>query len=269
MSRAYSLPEAIAFDRTLTQGDFDLFAQVSGDTNPLHINAEFALTSRFGRTLAPGMLLYAVVWGAVHQVVPEAVTRRVTLTWSAPVFADEVLSVAITPQDTNGGIRFRLTRSDGVVCCEGQTRLGQQDDALIVSDDMAVMTPATDTAPQPKVGARARVDRKFSASDLAGFAVLAGLDAARFSSLPEPLIGALFSQLVGTRLPGKGTLYKKQQLEFVLSSPLYQPLTAAVELAAVDDAHHQATLRTLVTLADGTTIADGRALVSTGGGRAG
>lgn len=262
MSRAFSLPEAIAFDRTLTQGDFGLFAKVSGDTSPLHTDPDFAAAGPFGRTIAPGTLLYAVVWGAIHEAVPDLVARRVAITWPAPAFVDEALSVAITPQDMNGGVRFRLTRPDGVVCCEGQTRLGPQDDALIVSDDMAILTPSTDTAPQPRVGARVRCDRKYSAADLADFAVVAGLQAANFGSLPEPMLMALFSRLMAARMPGQGARPVRQQLEFVISAPPYTPLIGAVELAALDKATGQATLRTLVTLADGTVLADGRALTS-------
>ena len=32
-----------------TQDQVDLFAQVTGDTNPLHIDAEYAAKSMFGR----------------------------------------------------------------------------------------------------------------------------------------------------------------------------------------------------------------------------
>lgn len=262
MSRAHSLAEAISFDRTLSQSEFDLFARVSGDANPLHVDPDAAATGPFGSTVAHGMLLYTIVWGAIHTAVPNAVPRRVTLTWAAPAPVDQGMTVTITPQDTNGGIRFRLTRPDGIACCEGQTRLGPQDDALIVSDDMAIGTPLADTAPLPRLGARVRVDRKFSPSDIAGFAVLAGLERADFDFLPEPLLGALFSQLLGMRLPGRGSLYRKQQLEFSFSTPLYQPLTAAAEVAAVDAASGLVTLRTLATLADATILADGRALVA-------
>lgn len=262
MSRAFSLYDAISFDRTLPQADLDLFAKVSGDANPLHVDADAAAAGPYGRPIAHGMLLYAIVWGAIHQALPDAVPRRVTLTWAAPVLVDDTVTVAITPQDTNGGIRFRVVRTDGTVCCEGQTRLGPQDDALIVTDDMAVGTPTVDTAPQPRIGARVRVDRKFTPTDIAGFAVVAGLDRADFGFLPEPLLGALFSQLIGMKLPGRGALYKKQQLEFSFATPLYHPLTAAVEVAAIDAPSGLVTLRTLATLADATILTDGRALVA-------
>lgn len=42
--------------RTVTTGDIQKFAEVSGDTNPLHHDAEYASKTRFGQCIAHGML---------------------------------------------------------------------------------------------------------------------------------------------------------------------------------------------------------------------
>lgn len=47
--------EAI-FAKTVTEADVLMFAAVSGDTNPLHINAEFAAQTRFKQRIVHGML---------------------------------------------------------------------------------------------------------------------------------------------------------------------------------------------------------------------
>jgi 3-hydroxybutyryl-CoA dehydratase len=44
------------FAKTITEADVLLFAAVSGDTNPLHINAEFAEQTRFKQRIVHGML---------------------------------------------------------------------------------------------------------------------------------------------------------------------------------------------------------------------
>ena len=44
-----------------TQDDFVRFARLSGDDNPIHVDAKFASTTRFGKTVAHGMLLYSVL----------------------------------------------------------------------------------------------------------------------------------------------------------------------------------------------------------------
>lgn len=44
------------FAKTITDADVTLFAGISGDTNPLHINDEFASQTRFKRRIVPGMV---------------------------------------------------------------------------------------------------------------------------------------------------------------------------------------------------------------------
>ena len=44
------------FEKTVTAGDIELFAQVTGDTNPLHHDAGYAAKTRFGECIAHGML---------------------------------------------------------------------------------------------------------------------------------------------------------------------------------------------------------------------
>lgn len=52
------------FAKTMTEADVLLFAGVSGDTNPLHINAEFAAETRFGQRIVHGMLTTSL-WSTI------------------------------------------------------------------------------------------------------------------------------------------------------------------------------------------------------------
>ncbi len=45
-----------SFGKTITEADIVLFAAVTGDTNPMHLNAEYAKTTVFGERIAHGML---------------------------------------------------------------------------------------------------------------------------------------------------------------------------------------------------------------------
>lgn len=47
--------------RSIPQEDIDLYAQLSGDDNPIHINAEVAGRSQFGGRIAHGMLTLTMV----------------------------------------------------------------------------------------------------------------------------------------------------------------------------------------------------------------
>jgi 3-hydroxybutyryl-CoA dehydratase len=44
------------YERVVTSEDIQKFAEVSGDTNPLHRDAAFAAKTRFGEPIAHGML---------------------------------------------------------------------------------------------------------------------------------------------------------------------------------------------------------------------
>lgn len=52
----FSVGDSAAFSKTITEADILLFAAVSGDTYGLHLDEEYAKTTRFGRRVAHGML---------------------------------------------------------------------------------------------------------------------------------------------------------------------------------------------------------------------
>ena len=112
-----------------------------------------------------------------------------------------------------------------------------------------------------KIGDRARVTRIFRPDDVAALAALAGVPSARQTTVPEPLIGGLFSYLLGRELLGFGTNYLKQQMRFVRPARLGEPITATVEITRIRPDKHLVDLATTCTAADGTVLCDGRALV--------
>ena len=81
-----------------------------------------------------------------------------------------------------------------------------------------------------KVGDAARLTRRYAGEDIAAFATLAGVGAKTITHVPEPLIGALFSYLLGVELPGPGTNYLKQELAFLEPPPLDEEVTASVAI---------------------------------------
>src|SRR5699024_9793540 len=66
---------------------------------------------------------------------------------------------------------------------------------------------------QLQIGDIAAVERPFSRDDLLTWNQLAGATVAH-DTVPEPLIAALFSYLLGEKLPGHGTNYLKQSMQF-------------------------------------------------------
>lgn len=110
-----------------------------------------------------------------------------------------------------------------------------------------------------KIGDFAEVTRSYAADDLTAFADLAGTR--RVDHVPEPLIGALFSYLLGVKLPGFGTNYLKQEMRFLEAAPFDLPLTARVEIIRLRPEKHLVDLATTCRAPDGRLICEGRALV--------
>ena len=112
-----------------------------------------------------------------------------------------------------------------------------------------------------RVGDAASVTRRYDGRDLADFAALAGVSADDLSEVPGPLIGALFSYLLGVKVPGPGTNYLKQDIAFAGPVPLGEDLTATVTVTRLRPDKHLCDLSTVLTGADGRRLAEGRALV--------
>ena len=106
--------------RTLTQADFDAFARISGDDNPIHVDPAFAARTRFGRTVAHGMMLYSVLWTLVRRHRPGARQAAQSLMFPSPAFADEKLVFEGRERDDDAAtIALEVRRvADGTVVCQ-------------------------------------------------------------------------------------------------------------------------------------------------------
>lgn len=106
-------------DWTPTQAEFDAFARLSGDINPIHLDPDFAARSRFGRTVSHGMLIYAKLWALLARLQPHGGHRLHRLMFPAPAFAGEplVLELRETP---DGHLALTATRKvDGIIVLQG------------------------------------------------------------------------------------------------------------------------------------------------------
>lgn len=112
-----------------------------------------------------------------------------------------------------------------------------------------------------RVGDLAETRRSYTPEDIAAFHTLAGDPGAATDTVPEPLIGALFSYLLGVELPGFGTNYLKQEMQFDQPAPVGMPLIARVEITRLRPDKHLVDLATTCSDETGTIFCRGRALV--------
>ena len=76
------------------------------------------------------------------------------------------------------------------------------------------------------------------------------------------LLGGFISTVLGNRLPGHGTIYMKQQLEFLAPVRIGDTVTARAEVVEVMKEENRVKLRTTCVNQEGTMVVDGEALVS-------
>ena len=114
-----------------------------------------------------------------------------------------------------------------------------------------------------KVGDSVQISRSYSSLNLREYSVLSGHEVSA-NEVPEPLIGALFSYLLGVKLPGLGTNYLKQETRFEAQAKTGEILNARVEITRLRQDKHLIDLATTCHREDGTLVADGRALVYVG-----
>ncbi|NHK28670.1 hydratase [Parvularcula flava] len=112
------MAEAIQIIRTLTQEDFDRFAAISGDDNPIHVDPAFASRARFGTTVAHGMFLYSILEGLAEQIMGDAGIAQTALMFPAPArLGDEI---AFAGREENPDLLELTARrtSDGETVCK-------------------------------------------------------------------------------------------------------------------------------------------------------
>lgn len=53
--------DSFKMDRLITAEDVQMFAEVTGDDNPIHVDPEYAAASRFGKPVVHGVLLLGLI----------------------------------------------------------------------------------------------------------------------------------------------------------------------------------------------------------------
>lgn len=84
--------------RTVSEADILAFAGVSGDTNPVHLDAEFAAQTQFKERIAHGMLSAAFISAVLGTKLPGpgAIYLGQTLRFRAPVHVGDTVVARVT-----------------------------------------------------------------------------------------------------------------------------------------------------------------------------
>src|SRR5215471_21098718 len=83
--------------RTITEDDILLFALVSGDHNPIHLVADYAERSLFGKRIAHGFLIGSLISAVLGNDLPGpgSIYLGQTLRFLAPIHIGDTVTVSV------------------------------------------------------------------------------------------------------------------------------------------------------------------------------
>ena len=84
----------VTFTKTFTEDDVRRFIEITGDTNPLHVDDAFAAQTRFGRRVLHGMLTASILSTMVGMLLPGtgAIYRSQTIHFLKPVHVGDTVT---------------------------------------------------------------------------------------------------------------------------------------------------------------------------------
>ncbi|AGB36929.1 MaoC family dehydratase [Natronococcus occultus] len=103
-----SVGDTVQFTKSVDDADVAAFAQVSGDTNRLHLEEEFAEETRFGGSIAHGTLVAGAISAALARFPGLTVYLSQDLEFQGPVEIGSTITADCEIVEELGGGRYRL-----------------------------------------------------------------------------------------------------------------------------------------------------------------
>lgn len=120
----------VGFTASITQKVTDemvrQFADLSGDRNPIHLDDEFAAKSRFGRRIAHGMIVGALISRAlVDGIGKSGIYLSQSLKFVNPVFIDDTITITIKileirPRSQVATVETNAVKENGDIVVKGE-----------------------------------------------------------------------------------------------------------------------------------------------------
>ncbi|WP_121821558.1 MaoC family dehydratase [Halostella salina] len=132
-SEAITVGDTVRFSKDLDDEDVHDFARASGDTNRLHLDDEFAETTRFGGRIAHGTLVSGLISAALARLPGLTIYLSQDLEFTAPVSIGDRVTATVEVIEDLGENQYRLSTT---VTDEDADRAAVEGEAVVLIDDL-------------------------------------------------------------------------------------------------------------------------------------
>ena len=127
------LGQSASFSKTITETDVTLFAGISGDLNPAHMNETFAKDSMFKGRIAHGMLCGSLISTVLGMYLPGpgSIYLKQELKFLAPVRFGDTLTATCS-------VKEKITEKNRVVL---DCKVTNQEGTVVIEGEATIMPP--------------------------------------------------------------------------------------------------------------------------------
>tara|TARA_B110000503_G_C7101915_1_gene394177 strand:- start:293 stop:793 length:501 start_codon:yes stop_codon:yes gene_type:complete len=122
-----NIGDTATYSRLVTDREVQLFAAVSGDCNPVHLDPEYAAGTQFGECIAHGMLTGAFISAALAMELPGpgVIYLGQSIQFRAPVTLGDTVTVNLKVASKHASkpwltIDCKVTNQDGKTVAKGE-----------------------------------------------------------------------------------------------------------------------------------------------------
>lgn len=119
--------EEAGFSKTITETDVVLFAGISGDFNPIHMNEEYAKRTPFKRRIAHGALPHSLIAPVLGMELPGpgTIVVEIRCRFKAPTYFGDTITAKATvgekiPEKKRVRMSLRWTNQRGETVADGE-----------------------------------------------------------------------------------------------------------------------------------------------------
>ena len=125
--------DSASLTKIFTDEDVRSFAEISGDTNPVHLDDDFAAGTQFKQRLVHGMLTAGLISAVLGTKLPGpgSIYLSQSINFRAPVFINDTITATITVA--------KIREGKPIVTLE--TVCKNQDDVVVLDGEAVLLVP--------------------------------------------------------------------------------------------------------------------------------